>query len=224
MSVSARGRIAGSLVFREVKGIPVVQKFTKVHDRKSPAQLSHRAFFKGVVAAWNSHTPQEKATLKPKVKGLPLTTYDYYVREYFFTGEDPLGPVPGPSTTPVIYTDLISAHIVEPRATQPNGYQYIFLGKAPPDWTGLVRDNENIYYDGISIDVPYPLAFVVMTINEGVNITAGDRLEVSTDVGDFTIYLPQYANGFLLLYVADDGSTYYDYPLVTLAQAAPGPP
>jgi hypothetical protein len=50
-------------------------------------------------------------------------------------------------------------------------------------------------------------------------------LTPSTDVGDITIYLPDTAPGFQgWLYVADDGSTYFDPGLTSLAKAAPTTP
>lgn len=58
-----------------------------------------------------------------------------------------------------------------------------------------------------------------------ITLTAGSTLTAATDNGTITIYLPTKPIGWQgWLYVATDGSTYYDSSLTTLAQGPPAPP
>lgn len=210
MSVSARGRIGGSLVFRETKGIPVAQKFTKVHDRKSPAQLEHRNRFRGVVAAWKTHTPEEKATLEPKVRGLPLTTYDYYVKRFFETGEDPLGPPPVPEFFPL--SDITNAHLPITISTEPLGF--IFFSHLTSKMYGNIADPENIYYDGVSTPEPEFLLIIAIGVPDGLIIPAGYEIIIDTDVAtNFHIRLTEVQGpGNYYWIVLEDGSVMPVYP------------
>lgn len=217
MSVSARGRIAGSLIFRETKGIPVIQKFTKVHDRKSPAQLAHRAFFRGIVAAWKTHTPQEKATLEPKVKGLPLTTYDYYIKKFFETGEDPLGPPP--VLTNIMVTTITNLFIPTTIMTPPEQIEIGFGSIPSMTWIASILDPTNEFMFGQNPPTQEILGTILNLWEH--TVPAGYTVYISTDIlTNFPIYYPE-ATGWIMLYPATDGSTYYDIELTQLAQAAP---
>ncbi len=58
-----------------------------------------------------------------------------------------------------------------------------------------------------------------------IDMNDGDTLTPSTDNGDLVIYLPDQPAGWQgWLYVADDGSTYFDPSLTSLAKAAPTEP
>ena len=55
-----------------------------------------------------------------------------------------------------------------------------------------------------------------------IDLGAGDTLTATTDNGEITIFLPDQPSGWQgWLYVADDGSTYFDQALTQLAQSAP---
>lgn len=58
-----------------------------------------------------------------------------------------------------------------------------------------------------------------------IDLAAGDTLTVTTDNGTVTAYLPDQPAGWEgALYVANDGSTWFDSLMTDLAQAAPPPP
>jgi hypothetical protein len=71
-----------------------------------------------------------------------------------------------------------------------------------------------------------PLGFFVDTNNcLCINMGPGHTLTPTTDNGVLTIYLPDQPPGWQgWLYVADDGSTYFDFALTNLAQAPPTDP
>jgi len=102
---------------------------------------------------------------------------------------------------------------------------------------GLVRDNSNEYRDGHSAKRPARARLVISQDwsgleEEKVAIQAGDRVELTYDGGRrLLVYLPRITHEDLTLlfdavyeltlYVAPDGSTYYDERLTRLAQSAP---
>jgi hypothetical protein len=58
-----------------------------------------------------------------------------------------------------------------------------------------------------------------------IDMSDGDTVTPQSDNGDLTIYLPDQPAGWQgWLYVADDGSTYFDFDLTNLAKAAPTEP
>lgn len=91
LSLSATGGFGPCLIFRELHGQQIVQAKGIRIDAKSSAQLFHRTVFRMIVDHWNAHTETEKALIDPYIVGKTLTRYDWYIREYFKTGEDPLG-------------------------------------------------------------------------------------------------------------------------------------
>ncbi|MDJ0765846.1 MAG: thrombospondin type 3 repeat-containing protein [Myxococcota bacterium] len=100
---------------------------------------------------------------------------------------------------------------------------YIFLSTfngVQLGWYGL---NDQTYYDGDTATEPSPLAIYIDANACGcIDINDGDSITAQTNVGDITIYLPELASGWAgWLYVASDGSTYYDTSFTQLAKGAP---
>ena len=106
------------------------------------------------------------------------------------------------------------------------------------NYFGLVVDNSNEYRDGHSAERPTIVRLVISQDwsgleEEKVAIQAGDRVELTYDGGQrLLVYLPRVTHDEDLtlqfdavyeftLYVAPDGSTYYDKKLTQLAQSAP---
>ena len=108
------------------------------------------------------------------------------------------------------------------------------------DYCGQVFDNSNEYEDGTPARRSVNVCLIinqdqVISQQEEVNIPAGDWVELTHDGGRKSLaYLPQitregltldkgpnWATYSITLYVAPDGSTYYDEKLTQLAQAAP---
>ncbi|HEA47193.1 MAG TPA: hypothetical protein ENH97_02140 [bacterium] len=102
---------------------------------------------------------------------------------------------------------------------------------------GQVIDNSTVYTDVGSAESLQRVRIVVnqapdVAEGEKVNIQAGDRVELTYDGGrKLLVYLPRLTQEDLTLqdwglyefelYVAADGSTYYDEKLTQLAQSAP---
>ncbi len=110
--------------------------------------------------------------------------------------------------------------ITIPRASKPNGWTIYGIDIGSNTIFGWVSDNESIFHDK---QVPLSsrgirLAFV--GVSEPMAVQAGDTLEIRLDGGQtLTIHLPALTED-VWLYIAPDGSTYYDEGLTKLAQGA----
>lgn len=93
------------------------------------------------------------------------------------------------------------------------------------DTLGYVDDFKggNVYYDGLALPCLQQVRIAVFVDEGPVLIEAGDTLEITFDGGkSLTAYFPEMRSEGLL-YVATDGSTYYNERLTKLAQKAPVP-
>jgi len=130
---------------------------------------------------------------------------------------------------PLKIKDLKDAHITITRSAEERGWVYVFR-----DYAGSVffneegngqYDNQNIFHDGNSSKTA--LALMIEAYGEACAMTvkAGDTLEITYDGGQkLTIHLPKMDKGIgedVYLYLASDGSTYYDKGLIKLAQKVP---
>lgn len=90
---------------------------------------------------------------------------------------------------------------------------------------GSVWDNQNTYNDGAISIIPEDVRLRIMpNLGETINIQAGDTIVLTGDgtPSTLTVYLPAINSlATQLLYLADDGSTYTDASLTTLAYEAP---
>lgn len=125
--------------------------------------------------------------------------------------------------------DLEKAHITTTRCFIERGWVYVFR-----DYSGRVffneegngqYDNQNIFHNGVNIE--NALALCIEIYPDGTNqtvIRAGDTIEIAYDGNqELVVYLPeinitQSDAGQIYLYIASDGSTYYDKELTRLAQ------
>ncbi|MFC1686456.1 hypothetical protein ACFLZS_00990 [Patescibacteria group bacterium] len=90
---------------------------------------------------------------------------------------------------------------------------------------GNVWDNQNTYTDGGTSFTPQNVRLIITPAPlQTINIQAGDTIVLTGDgtPGTLTVYMPAISSGVsVILYVADDGSTYTDAILTTLAYEAP---
>ena len=137
---------------------------------------------------------------------------------------------------PLKIKDLEDAHITITRSAEEHGWVYVFR-----DYTSSVFfneegnghfDNQNIFHDGNSSKTALALMIEAYGDACAITVQAGDTLEITYDGGRrLLVYLPRITQenltlqkwggyGFVL-YVASDGSTYYDERLIQLAQSVP---
>ncbi len=104
----------------------------------------------------------------------------------------------------------------------PTWYLLIYGKPCPDERFGDVHldGNQEFFYDNFSY-VSH-LVLDLEGICEPLSIEAGDTVTITYDGGqELTIYLPTTTENWLRVYVATDGSTYYDRALTRLAQASP---
>jgi len=136
-------------------------------------------------------------------------------------GVDDEGSVGVPSSDYYPVTDVIDA--TGTVAIQPPD-SYIYIGTFSGTGLGWYGLSDQAFYDGSEATPASPL-FIAVDANACgcINIAEGDTLTLDTDAGQITIYLPAVSAGSeIYLFVADDGSTYYDSTMTSLAKAAPG--
>lgn len=136
--------------------------------------------------------------------------------------------------------DLEDMYIVTPRSSIESGWTITadYGGGLEGGGFGDVDDNSNEYYDSLSFKSPQQVSIIVdrdpALKGVEIDIQAGDRIELTYDGGQrLLVYLPRITRedfifrpkdetyGSPSLYVAFNGSTYYDKKLTQLAQSAP---
>lgn len=127
---------------------------------------------------------------------------------------------------PLKIKDLENAHITTTRSSEEYGWTYLLLnytGSVPFNEEGEGQyDNQNIFRDGKSSEEALALRIYIARMRaEQITVPVGDSIKITYDGGQkLIIYLPE-MHGDTELYVASDGSTYYDRRLTKLAQKAP---
>lgn len=144
------------------------------------------------------------------------------------------------TTKPLKIKDLEDMYILTTRSPAEAVWDIVAYDHFEIDennYFGLVTDNSNEYRDGKPAERPARVRLVISQDwsgleEEKVNIQAGDGVELTYDGGRrLLVYLPRITHEDLtlqfdavyelILYVALDGSTYYDKKLTRLAQSAP---
>ncbi len=123
---------------------------------------------------------------------------------------------------PLKMRKLESMYIIRPRSNHEWGWGIALVDVEYDDPLGLVYDNGNTYQKGNSYAQSRDIFLRIFTDeDEEIGIPAGDSLEITYDGGQrLAIYLPRITEEPSILYVATDGSTYYDEELTKLAQKA----
>ena len=88
---------------------------------------------------------------------------------------------------------------------------------------GAIGLDMNEYHDMYAYN-DYPVSLLITKSREEAlpDIYAGDYITITYDGGNTkNIYLPRVCTDQLFLYIGDDGSTYYDRELISLAQSVP---
>ena len=130
-----------------------------------------------------------------------------------------------PSTTPFEMKELLNMHLNMIRSTEVYGWS-LDLRVKDVEWSfGFVYDNQNTFPGYLAHDDDYPIGLQIVEVDEAIAIQKGDCFIVDykkqdTSEGQVTIYMPAITTN-KYLYVADDGSTYYDGAMTQLA-CAPG--
>ena len=126
---------------------------------------------------------------------------------------------------PLKMRKLEGMYIIRPRSNHEWGWGLYVIDIESDTAFGSVYDNGNTYQKGNSYARLRDALLQIGSEDEEINIPAGDRLEITYDGGQrLLIYLPRITGlGIqegINLYVATDGSTYYDEGLTKLAQKA----
>lgn len=125
-----------------------------------------------------------------------------------------------PSTTGLIVQDVEDATGTMP--PNANSESYIYMGSFNGVALGWYRLYDSTFYDGNADSIPSRF-FLYVDVNDCgcISIADGETLSITYDGGQaLMLHLPAVNAGYL--YVADDGSTYWDAALTNLAKAAPG--
>lgn len=142
-------------------------------------------------------------------------------------------------TKPLKIKDLEDMYLATPRSSLERGWTINVVSGEADNFFGQAADNSNEYMDGLPVERFQKVGLLVDQARvleyDEVNIQAGDRVELTYDGGrKLLVYLPRITGEDLIftpeeeegsygfaLYVASDGSTYYDKKLTQLAQAVP---
>jgi hypothetical protein len=127
-----------------------------------------------------------------------------------------------PSTTGIELMDIEDVSSTIPY--NPNDQSFIWFGT----FSGITLGWYGLYYQAFFDDeadtIPSRLALYVDANDCAcISIAEGETLTITFDGGQtLIVYLPAISSGYL--FIADDGSTYWDQNLTSLAKAAPGEP
>ena len=129
------------------------------------------------------------------------------------------------SSTPFTLLDIFSMTGTLPPQPPSAFINFQSIGANAPNM-GFWNATSPGWIDADTASSRNPLGFFVDTNNcFCIDLSDGDTLTPSTDNGDLTIYLPDQPAGWQgWLFVADDGSTYFDQGLTNLAKGAPTDP
>jgi len=214
----ARGDLAGSVIFERRRGQVMCKKYKRPYNPKSTEQLRQRNKFSLAVDAWQAMTEPEKDIWRNLATGMVMTGYNLFIRNYlngYF-----------PSNNPLLITQLNNLSIQYLRAAASIGWAFTLSGYPTSNYWGRIYDRENIFYSGYPYLPPNRIDILCISHSQPFDVYAGDWLNAVYDITqNIKIYLPRITGtASLHLYVADDGSTYYDPGMMSLAQAAPPPP
>lgn len=132
------------------------------------------------------------------------------------------------STTPMLISDVTSITTNIP-AQPVNSYINVQVLTSPTATNlGWVNLNARNWIDASAAPSPAAMIMYVDASNPlcgCIDLPAGGTITFATNAGSKIVYLPDLpAGAFGWLYVASDGSTYFDQALTSLAQGAPVPP
>lgn len=209
----AHGAFGKSVILERRRGIVYAKSFRIPKNPRSILQKIQRQKFTAAIAGWQSLTPLEQDYFNQLAYGKTYTGFNLYVSKQLL--ETP------PSTTPLVLEKIEDLHITTTRAVPPDWWGYDFIVYSPWSILADTKDPDNIY---TFFNIADPPRFITVTVTEAVgpiNVHASDTILMTYDSGkNLYIFLPAMVEE-TILYIADDGSTYYDAGMTNLAQAAP---
>lgn len=133
-------------------------------------------------------------------------------------------PTPTPCRTPMRVSGVTNAAIATPRGGSANAWMYeITWPNSGGERWGEIWDNGNEFIAWVRVPKALKaLRIVVSSGIETVGTQAGDRLDVVHSGMVSSVYLPA-MTGDTVLFVAADGSTYYDERMCSAAYELPTP-
>ncbi len=136
-------------------------------------------------------------------------------------------PTPEYCASPLTISKVDDLQLSQVRSTYAMGWGWgITLASAPSSYSNLyafIYDNENFYNYNTSHS-GQDAALVIKKLNDNVYIQEGDYLTVTFDSQTIKVYPPALSGiSAKLLYIASDGSTYYDRQLCQPAKLVPTP-
>ena len=209
----AHGAFGKSVILERRRGIVYAKSFRIPKNPRSIEQKIQRQKFTVAIAGWQSLTPLEQDYFNQLASGKTYTGFNLYVSKQLL--ETP------PSTTPLLITNLTSLHITTTRSIYSLGWDFLFFNPSPHIIFGSIEDNSNLFTVRLTSPTPVFLQINIEESEQSIDIHANDTilLTFNTDTNLY-IFFPA-VNENMQLYVADDGSTYYDAGMTNLAQAAP---
>ena len=199
----AHGQIAGAVIVQRWRGLVFCKEYTKPNNPKTQEQKRQRGKFSNAVNAWNHLTPVEVEYWKIQAIGKSYTGYNLFISDYILN--------PPYSSTPFLFNIMNSGVINSPRSSFSNGWRFTFFSDTLSKSLISVDDNSNtvtkinkykpIYFSGIQI----------LKVSEDLNIQYADTITVQYDLFKYLdIFLPAINGISKVLYIANDGSTFYD--------------
>jgi len=192
------------------------RKYAVPKNPRSAEQLTQREKFSDAVIAWQALIGVHQDLWRANATGMVMTGYNLFIRDYLLRG--------GPSTTPLLITEVDYLHINITRSTLPTGWLFDFLGTTGYLSLGYIRDNQNITLANTRVFSPaQKLVIKILRVDLPVATQRGDHIELQHGGNYINVYLPDFPGLHppTFVYVADDGSTYYDEALTNLAYGAP---
>lgn len=210
---NAHGALSDTVIFIRRRGIIYCKAYAIPKDPRSAGQVTQRTDFKNATLAWNALSSESKDFYNSKAYGQSYTGYNYFIHLYL------LGILP--STTPLATKDFTNAVIGNLRSTVFLGWEHFFESYPVAGQFCSINDNENAFDDENAYDPARNVKLVITRLNEDIAIQAGDTITIFLDGAiTLTVYLPA-VTANTTLYIADDGSTYYDINMLKLAYKAP---
>jgi len=211
---TAHGSIGKCLTFIRRRGIVYSRPYKVPFDPRSTAQLDQRNKFKQGKLAWDALSSESKDYFNARAEGESYSGFNLFMHFYLL---DQL-----PSESPFYVEDITNSWIGILRSSHSNGWTFRFAPDPGGANYGTISDNENIYHDAASYSPARILTVDIVKNAQDIDIHMRDTVIIVYDIAQqLTIYLPE-TNSNVTLWVAEDGSTYYDDLYTKLACSATG--
>lgn len=208
----ARGTFGKGITAIRRRGIVYSKPYKVPKNPRSSPQISQRDLFTKAVRAWQGLTAGSRQYYIDLAVGQIYTGFNLFVQNYLNTGE--------PSTTPQTLMDVTNMNITTTRSPHQYGWFHAILESDTTFWFSWIYDYDNLFNDNFLKVSPVPVMVWIDPQNAVIDIHHRDTLSMTFDGGaPFLIYLPK-IDFEVYLYIADDGSTYWDVNMNSLACAS----